>query len=541
MSIFKLCPRGAFYITKSSMLAASVGTLLAAVSAQAAVGPSVDLSNAGATPTDNPAAICTAHAQTVDVTVDATAHYSSNIVGSYGGYSDCYKCGEGPKANSVTACDSSNKRYRTQTKFDRTVTPGALEVLANSVALTNGGGTWTGTILASLTEGSNDVVFTATIAESYSDTETLRATTYGTAALCNSYTSSATQEFATYASEDSDGTETSSPTASYLVDLVPPALSHTLQNNTVAQNGTVFYDFSATGGSADTGFSLTATASPENLSSTDGVFTFDSSAIGIAGPADKTVGLAVGCAPLGEYSSGGELSAVDLCGNGWGTIYSSNSPTFEIDTADGGCSALGVDAVVSAPLLSDNYETVDCFTSQYAGKGKSKVTANPGTVHAGIVVNMPEGVGDCDATATGVQLTISKDPAFDWAMTGKSPAVHVFVGDALGGFFLHSGAPLTEFTGALLDLGAISGGTDNAYNDIDVDLSELDVGCGAGEIPYGWTIYARAHVRFNDTPGAGVEHEFGAWARADDMDEQSNTYTIDENPAAICTNGQYDE
>jgi hypothetical protein len=210
-------------------------------------------------------------------------------------------------------------------------------------------------------------------------------------------------------------------------------------------------------------------------------------------------------------------------------------------TADLTCD-LDLDAVVTAPLAgtpSDpggavGYAEVECFTSQAAGKGKNKLVAYPGTLHAGLALGTGDGDGDCDETLSNLTLGFTIPAAFEYLLTGRSPAAHLFYGDASLGFVYHSGAPLLEITDLLPpDAIVVDGG------DLSIDLSGLDLGCGAGVVTGGRTFYARAHVRrpTSGTPYADTEHELTAWVDVDGTLVE-DTYSVWENPAGGCVNGQ---
>lgn len=93
---------------------------------------------------------------------------------------------------------------------------------------------------------------------------------------------------------------------------------------------------------------------------------------------------------------------------------------------------------------------------------------------------------------------------FSFDTTGASPAAHVFVGPAAGGFDYHYPGALAEVT-ALIPKPVVSGNT------VTVNLSALNIGLGAGLIPASDTIYVRAHAKLSSIqiiPADGTEYVF---------------------------------
>jgi hypothetical protein len=70
---------------------------------------------------------------------------------------------------------------------------------------------------------------------------------------------------------------------------------------------------------------------------------------------------------------------------------------------------------------------------------------------------------------------------------------------------------------------------------VTVDLSGLNIGFGAGHIPAGYTVYARAHARAT-IDGAGIQ-VFQVQATADGGKNSSAQYTVIED-APSCLNGK---
>jgi len=571
---------------RASACWSAFAALLVLAAAPALAQPSVSVSAASLTAEvssvaqsyDGDPAICAATDQ-VDVTATVTPSYFPVGTTTQTGIveSGCHSCTEfntltGLTCAGVFSSGASSVKYTTS--VDTTYAAGSCDAKATdshtavfkSFSCTGSPETvsFTPSDLQTGTDGAYHVDITASVSQNRTVvTKLTRADAYANGACGGggkgTVTTGLGQTISTVGPTALTGSEASPPQLDYFLDINAPTVVHDLVGApvTVSQNGGVVnYNITSKLGSAGTGFDLKALASgPANLESSDGTFTFaGATSSGIAADSQQVVGLTLACNPFGTYTSDAQLLAVDLCGGSWGTIKSSDDggftlPTFDVTEDSVNCSneELGVTTVVTAPLESDNYEGVECFESHKAGRGKNKTVATPGTVHVGSVVSMPAGdIEDCDNTISGLMVTLTKDAAFDWTMSGGSPATHVFWGDAGGGFFYHSGFPLTEITGDVLAVGGISGGTDNDDNDIDINLSNVDVGCGPGEFPYGGTLYARAHVRFSRTNDIGTdeEHAFSSSATSSDpvgpfMDDESIWENPDGDPHPLCDNGVF--
>jgi hypothetical protein len=167
----------------------------------------------------------------------------------------------------------------------------------------------------------------------------------------------------------------------------------------------------------------------------------------------------------------------------------------------------------------------ECYNTEPSnGRGKFvPISSSPGTVHVGAIVRAGE---DCSSGGFVEDITIdfTLPDNFHVDCSGRSPVVHVFAGPAgapdLGdpqyesGFYYNSGEPLMGITRRVM---AVNGITTNGsacqpgrnqkrnwtITEMSVNLSNVDLGFGAGKIPVGWTVYARAHTRAHaENPGA---------------------------------------
>lgn len=477
----------------------------------------------------------------VPVSVDVTATASPDTSGPYVGPCE-------PASSSDPGAEGGTNSKRVEGTISTSavitnVTASATDG-TNSASLTGPatGGTFSGNLsTAGLSDGSILVTVTGEA------TETVTTTITGVTQYYSSPSCGGSQKGSTpfSSSEDTSASGSNSADTSYLLDNQAPTVTHTLDSASVMQNTPLDFNITVTGGSSGKDFSIrggVVSFTPEWGS--PGNFTFGIDPSGVAPQTTEAAAYMISCdTPAGgPYTSEAQLVTTnDLCGGSYGPVDSTSTPTFTVTSA---LSCLGVTntAVVTAPLGGDpepsgvsGYALVECFNSQLAGHGKSKVVSDPGTVHAGTVFHTGDGPKDCTETVDNVVLTFTIDSDFDFLTTGKSPNAHVFIGDATGpvapGFFYHSGSPLTEYK---LPAGAITGA---ATDMLTVDLSGLDIGCGAGKIPKGLTIYARAHTKFVGTPTADESHTFGTGVTSS-LGALSDSESIVENPTSpVCVNG----
>ena len=134
---------------------------------------------------------------------------------------------------------------------------------------------------------------------------------------------------------------------------------------------------------------------------------------------------------------------------------------------------------------------------------------NPGSMHTAQTLSF---AGKCanEDTANLGTATLTIPASFVFDVTGRSPAVHVFVGQNVTGFDLHYPQGFTEVS---IPKPTVTPNGDGSYTAA-VDLSSL------GTIPTTDVIYMRAHTKWGSTtaPAAG-------------------TYTFTDTAAATAFNG----
>jgi hypothetical protein len=232
--------------------------------------------------------------------------------------------------------------------------------------------------------------------------------------------------------------------------------------------------------------------------------------------------------PGGIYTMKVELNTKDLCGNNFPTITkypaeANNNPsgTFEVLNPV----QLGIITHVVSEFPNGEYGIDECFTSVAS---KKKITNNPGSVHIAAVVTSTAPTG-----ITNPVIALTLPEGFTFLLTGQSPAAHVFVGVPAGGFDFHYPDPLVEVTASAV----ISG---QATQIMTVDLSNVDVGLGAGVIPQEDTIYIRAHAIYTG-PGAALTDSEYVFTTAVTADEgvATDDETVIGNPSTtgVCVNG----
>jgi hypothetical protein len=209
--------------------------------------------------------------------------------------------------------------------------------------------------------------------------------------------------------------------------------------------------------------------------------------------------------------------------------------------------------VSELPPVGD-YAEMTCFNATLGGADKTKVNNYPGSVHITATIKT---TGPCSGfgTISNPKITLTLPVDFSFADSGPSPKAHVFIGPPCAApsncaFDLHSGAPLTEVTAAVLKKISVSGQT------VTVDLSGLDVGQGPGVIPSDYAIYVRAHAMLAATvtavPPTGTEYIFRTEATAglpgitDPVvtGENKSVFVLpaidsSTSPYKVCTDGNY--
>lgn len=512
------------------------------------------------------AAVCTDNkAAGLGVDADFTPSFTTAgvTVGSKTGCVATSNCNAVPAGPVRDACNAANtNKYDTASLNEvdvqnESVSASASDAFGDSVGLTGTNTSKSGAM--ALTSATTDGLITTTVSATASEERQSRSGTryyFYSANNCGG-TESSIDDYGPWSGWAPYTSSTATNTAQYYLDIQAPILSHTIDPAPVVvpQGGSVNFNMTASGGSSASSYTMQPKATgPSNINGPTTTDSFETDTTdGIAPDAVKAASLSIPlAAPTGIYTSGAELTnTFDLCGNSWGTINSSSSPTFEVIEAPVSCTN---QAVVTAPLtgtLEDGgpvgYELVDCFNTMMTTGKKPKVVSYPGTVHVGIIVKTFCG-GEDDLQ--NAKITLEFPPNFSLECTGRSPAIHVFAGiadspDLLdpqyeNGFYFHSGSPLMEITGLIKAAGGItlegSAVCENATGVV-ADLTGVDVGFGAGIIPTGWTIYARAHVRPNATRSGPLDSTFTTKAQAADFSEIVDTIPISENNPA-CVDGQ---
>jgi len=537
-----------------AILVAGAAALLVAPPAHAAV--SVTLTGAAAIPTGSEPAVCSANDVSVGVQATSTATYDNNS--SSNGTATCLNCNNAAVPSEIS-CSGNHVLSTPRTVVtitDKTQTVSANDgSFGHSTNLTSGT-PWTGSLGVPGTgnDGKITVNFTADASEKRTQ-KNQHVYEYYSGNNCVSGPSG-TQYVVT------DSTDVTYPaatqqtaSATYLLDLDPPTVTHDIDTHSVSQSGGVVnYNIYMEGGSDSAAYGATALASAINVSSnlsagpdTDN-FGVSPTSNGIAPNKTEAVALEVNCSALpDDYSTDAKVDTDDLCGDAFSTVHSSSLNDLDHQftvTADASCSSVTNDAVVTAPLPdvpqdpngATGYTTVECYTSHQTGHGKNpnKLVAYPGTLHVGVVVMTGEGDGTCTDTlnATSIGFTLPDD--FDYLLTGRSPAVHLFFGDGSGGFAYHSGLPLVGID-PLLPESAIN----IADKVMTIDLTGLDVGCGAGKLPKGRTLYARAHVKMTDGVETDEQEDFISHVSIGGG-STDDTWSVIENPTTTqtCVDGQ---
>lgn len=353
-------------------------------------------------------------------------------------------------------------------------------------------------------------------------------------------------------------TKTSSTSTKYVTDEVAPTVrvasySPNPDPNPIPQitaGSSIALNVKLKDGSSGTPYSFeleaynaTDTIGPAPLSG----FSFD----GPNGPNDdgkdpiensRDIALQTSCTtPPGIYTMRLETNTEDLCGNPFAAIVMDPAGTTGQNPppASQGNNPSGTFEVLSPVELSTvthiigplppngDYSFEQCFTTK--GNPK-KLIVNPGSAHIAAVVNatVPDTCEEASITNPTIKLTL---PAgFSFYLTGGSPAAHVFVGEAAA-FDFHD--PETDGLLEVTDAALISG---QLTQTITVDLSNVDVGFGPGQIPTSDTIYVRAHTRYTGSdPTPHGQFTFLTEAGIGAVMTASDTEKLQANPAGGCS------
>lgn len=350
--------------------------------------------------------------------------------------------------------------------------------------------------------------------------------------------------------------DTATANVNYILDIQPPSMQHSVVFDTITQGNTQAHDLTVKGASSGAAYKLSAQAEgPAStiLGPTTSTGSFDSNSNGIASDLTEAQVLLLNTScstPVGTYADTASVESSDLCGGDWTSdappvtkVIDSSSDPVDFNIAAEPACGFAANAYVFAPLTGQNYEAAECFTSKLqGGNGKKGQTplSDPGTVHPAAVITTPASEG-----VTNLNVTITLPSDFGLYITGHSPVAHVYIG-AAGGFDAHSGEPLTEYpvTPSMITPGNLVNGY---YHSIDVDLSTLNIGSGAGKIPAGYVVYVKTHANFI---GPNVDQNdgqnFEVSASADGGLSSSGQFSFFENPTcggpkhAVCVDGILD-
>lgn len=312
----------------------------------------------------------------------------------------------------------------------------------------------------------------------------------------------------------------SNTAASYVLDIYPPILTLKPDQSqpTVLQGEDKNIHNVLIAGSAGTPYTLTDTVTSADQSytnSANGSGTFGPGKDGIASDDHDLVAVHIACdAPIGTYTANAVAHTVDLGGFGGVPFDPLSSQDYTDNKGNDSGGAIDTFQVLPGIALEDQtqvvselvpgsppeYAPMTCFSSTTAKNGK--VTTFPGSLHITATVNT---IGPCIGVdnISGTVITLTLPVGFKFDVTGASPHAHVFIGPAASGFDFHYPQTLSEVT-SLIPNPVISG------QSVTVDLSNLDLGLGAGVIPASDTIYVRAHSVFSGTsaPGDNTQYVF---------------------------------
>jgi hypothetical protein len=448
-----------------------------------------------------------------------------------------------------------------------------------------GGGGFTDSSLPVGPEGSTTVTVAATASDTVTTTTTTTVNTFSSAGC----TGTETPGTPSTTSSSQNNSASASNSASYIVDLTGPvANNEVLAQPSVTQAGTEILGIDLDNGSALTNFSVSVTATGVAGDAASGptiLTTSDSGTFGHKNPDDGTaptkhvgpIGLATQCdTPTGSYDVQVTPTTIDLCAPDLtNALDPSNSSDLNFGLNRDGTAAqtapidlgtfdvtpgisLSAQTGVLAEFTTGDYGVDQCFTSTSANTA-------PGTVHIDTIINT---TGPCAGfgTISGVTATLTlpatgqdQDTSstvgdgFVYAISGKSPPAHVFIGNVGGGggsFDLHNGTPLVEVTGEVKQTPAkqLAGGGGANYTDT-LDLSKVNLddfpalvtanggpfGLGPGVFPANFTIFIRAHAKYQGSLPSPPDtvYSFASSASANSSAgalSNNSTYSIDGDP-----------
>jgi hypothetical protein len=476
------------------VVALAAGLALVAPTKMTAAGPTLPTVTVSGVTATSPVLQSTSQ---IDVNANVTATFDTNSTTPSNVFTGCNNGND-----FCSTLDGTVKSKKVVTTAVVTVSGQTTTASATSPAGSSGPSApnvtaWTGSILGppSGSDGDNTVTVNANVSETVTTCITTDTSYWtGSNGTGSQVGSTTTVEPACDAGVVKTGS--GSANGSYVRDINPPTL--TLQPNaaqpTVLQGEDKNIHNVLIDGSSEKAYTLTDTAFGPGgyTASAPGGGAFGKHSDGIAPKEHDLVGIHIACdAPTGPYSASAVANTVDLGGNAFPPI---SSVDYAGPPAGGAIDAFEVlpgqalesqTFVVSELPPNGDYAPMSCFTAQQSGR---KISTFPGSLHIAAVVNT---TGPCAGfgTISGTTITLTLPAGFSFDKTGNSPAAHVFVFPAAGGFDYHYPDPASEVTN-LIPKPQVLGQT------VTVDLSSLDLGGGAGVIPATDTIYIRAHAVF---------------------------------------------
>jgi hypothetical protein len=436
---------------------------------------------------------------------------------------------------SGTACSGANR----QRTVDNTVT-----TYDNKRLIIDGNGSYTPIpyeYTTSYPVGSPDDAYTETVTADSAEDKTVsvyRRTDYGykgtgpdiTLLCVGTFSLFSGPSTTTVKSTKSNGNPYASADATYRVDIEGPFIKNTTGVTNIQQGQSMDIGVNIEEGSSEATYKVTFTATNDGTTlgpfTRTGEFPGNKSDSGVQGNEHVgPVALETSCStPIGTYTLTAKVDSSDLCDldDDPFEYTTSDTSTFEVTA---GMNLESKTQVVSE-FPNGEYDFNQCFSSN---KPKNKINNLPGHVH---ITTEVTSAGECAGlmNLTGVKLTLNAPDGFVFVRQGNSPAAHVFVFDAEGtGYDFHY--PPNEVTSQV--------GQDYTLKVVTIDLSNL------GQIPSGYTIFARAKAEFTGYPTNGTPSPanqlftFSSSATADGGLSADSVWEVIGNPTQGCVDGRF--
>jgi hypothetical protein len=378
------------------------------------------------------------------------------------------------------------------------------------------------------------VTVTAAISEVKNQrTDDVTYTWPASAGGCTGAESSIETVTGTTASDSLSPHQPSTNSAAYRADLIGPTIEIITSGSTIQQGQPLTVGANVDGGSSGAAYKVEFTATDgqepaHTLGPVDETDTFPTTHESTGIQTNVHVGpltLATTCStPPGLYTLTAKLDSNDLAGDhAYSTI---KTKQFTVTAAAAG-TTLESETVVVSELLDGTYGIDECFLSNnIVNRNKVSVNNNPGSVHIGEIVTAYAAEGECGSIPLeGVRLTLTLPTGFSYAVSGKSPAAHIFVFQGEPGFNLHY--PPNEVTSLVNQT--------REGQTITINLSSL------GAIASDMTVYARAKAQYTGNVAAlpGQEFVFTTAASTTTGLSAQSDYTVVGNPAQGCVDGNF--